>query len=568
MLEFLRLCTAGAILALANPAAWSASPLQAWVHRYGNVLTNSQDTAVKAVVDPNGDLIVVGAVTDQSTGSDILTLKYAGGTGTMPATLLWEGRYDGPTHNNDVPAGVAVDSQGNILITGSSLDEQGDPDGVTIKYAGATGALLWEKRFVGAPNTRQELHAVAVDGNGNVFVTGYSVKTIYPDIYTAKYSASGELLWEKVYDSSDKSWDEATSIAVDAAGNAVVAGFSAESDGYFDFYAAKYAAANGALQWQRRYQGQAHGHHNFYAVAIDSNNDVVAAGSTSSTEGGTYAQGFYTVKFSGVDGATRWNKTYTGPANAGGVATALAVDANNDVITTGVIWDPSVSDAYTAKYSASDGRLLWERSYNGANNKEDATHAVAMAPNGDVLVTGYSDRSGATAADYFTACYAANDGRTLWERHYDGPSSWEDQSTAVAVDGSGDVFVTGFVSAPPYSTDCYTVKYQGLNGSTLWDITYRGTAQSDESQPTVALDENGNVLMAGLSSYQGASGYYAAKYAATTGTLLWETRYDDYPFEQAQAVTVHGGTAVAFAGFSWPNGDRYVAKLAGNNGTV
>jgi uncharacterized delta-60 repeat protein len=553
----------GAILGLTNLEALSASPLETWVHRHGNILTNSLDAASKAILDSRGDLIVIGTTSEFSTGNDIITLRYSGATGT----LLWQSRYDGPAQNNDVPAGVAVDSEGNVLVTGASSDALGYPEGVALKYRATSGALLWEKRLAGAAETRHELAAVAVDENDNVLVTGYSVRAIYPDIYTAKYSASGEVLWEKLYDSPDESWDEARSIAVDAAGDVVVAGLSTESDGYQDFYSAKYAGANGGLLWQRRYQGQAHGHHSFYAVAIDSNGDVVAAGSTSSTEGGAYAQGFYTVKFSGLDGATRWDKTATGPANAGGVALALAVDANNDVVTTGALWDSSVSDAYTAKYASSDGRLLWERSYDGAVNKEDRAHAVAIAPNGDVLVSGYSDRSGITGSDYFTARYAANDGRMLWKRHYNGPSSGEDQATAVAVDRNGRVFVTGFANDVLFRTDCYTVKYDGFDGSTLWETTYRGTAQSDEWQPTVALDESGNVLLAGLSGYESVTGHYAAKYAAATGTLLWETRFDAGTFEQALAVTAHRG-AVAFAGFSWALADHYVARVTGHDGVL
>ena len=40
-----------------------------------------------------------------------------------------------------------------------------------------------------------------MDGNGNVFVTGYSfLNPQYPDYYTAKYAAAdGALLWEKRY---------------------------------------------------------------------------------------------------------------------------------------------------------------------------------------------------------------------------------------------------------------------------------------------------------------------------------------------------------------------------------
>jgi len=86
---------------------------------------------------------------------------------------------------------MAVDGSGNVVVTGSSNNGTND-DYYTAKYAAADGALLWEKRYNGPVNGTDDAFAIAVDGNGNVVVTGESIGSTNGvnfnwDFYTAKY---------------------------------------------------------------------------------------------------------------------------------------------------------------------------------------------------------------------------------------------------------------------------------------------------------------------------------------------------------------------------------------------
>src|SRR5262249_46020130 len=108
---------------------------KAWVQRYGSE-AGSADSASKVVTDAAGNVIVDGSTGHNQTGSgsDMLVIKYSGA-----GVALWTNRYNGWAR------GVAVDSSGNVFVTGSSgLYPQ--VDYATIAYSGA-GVPLWTNSY-------------------------------------------------------------------------------------------------------------------------------------------------------------------------------------------------------------------------------------------------------------------------------------------------------------------------------------------------------------------------------------------------------------------------------------
>ena len=606
------------VLAL-TPASKGAGVTEAWVQRSNIVVSNSQDRAYKVVRDGAGDFIVTGSSSIGTSGLDMLTLKYSGASGA----LLWQKRYNGPANKDDSPTALAVDGSGNVVVTGS-FDNGTNTDFYTAKYAAASGALLWEQRYNGPANTNDSASAVAVDGNGNVIVTGASDNGTNSDFYTAKYAAaSGALLWEQRYNGPANSDDEPRAVAVDGGGNVIVTGSSYYGTNY-DSYVAKYAAASGALLWEKRATGFGQ------AVAVDGNGNVLVTGSltikyladgtgvwtnnnnnaygralavdssgnvivTGGSNNGT-DRDFYTAKYAAASGALLWEQSYNGPANSVDFATAVALDGNGNVVVTGVSIDPASAaaggtgdDYYTAKYAAADGALLWEQRYNGPGYSRDWASAVAVDASGNVVVTGYSTlRYGYPFANfdhnyYYTTKYAAADGAILWEDRYQGLSQADAYASAVAVDSSGNVVVAGYAdggnpTGGGTGWDFYTAKYAGTNGALLWERTYNGPANGDDKAGAMALDSSGNVIVTGY-SYNGANlDFYTAKYAAANGALLWERTYtgpanhDD----KAVAVAVDGNGNVIVTGDSrvdsrlgpQPGAAYYTAKYAAADGAL
>src|SRR5436309_1733438 len=149
--------------------------------------------------------------------------------------------------------------------------------------------------------------------------------------------------------------------------------------------------------------------------------------------------------------------------------------------------------ALTPRAFADGGIPLWTNIYNGRGNDYGRAQAVAVDSSGNVFVTGYSDSGFGTNLDYATIKYSGA-GVPLWTNRYNGPGNGDDSAKAVAVDSAGNVFVTGQSSASGGGNnhlDYATIKYSG-EGVPLWTNRYNGLGNSDDQATSVAVDTSGN----------------------------------------------------------------------------
>jgi len=414
----------------------------------------------------------------------------------------------------------------------------------------------WAQRYSG-PSVA---YAVAIDAAGNAFVTGFSADDIYgsDDIYTAKYSAAdGALLWEKRYDGPAHGQDWGQALALDAHGDVIVTGFSGNLVTWFsgngdnsDIYTAKYAGADGTLLWEQRHDSPGF-HWDFGSdLVLTPDGDVVVTGSTPIL--GRYH--FYTAKYAREDGALLWETLY-GLPDTDSYASRIAVDRKGNIVVSGVSHNGIDWDIYTAKYKGSNGKLLWERRYDGPLGGNDLPAALTIDASGDVIVV--VDVLGVLDYDYYTAKYAQKDGALLWEKIYNGPANGNDLAAAVAVDAAGNVIVTGASVGDHELFESYTAKYAARDGTLLWENRYRGSTNGGDAGMGLGIDQFGNVVVASTSvGIETGSDYHTAKYAASDGALLWEKRYngpddgDEYPAPgHCLAIGVNGSVAITGAGF-------------------
>lgn len=191
-----------------------------------------------------------------------------------------------------------------------------------------------------------------------------------------------------------------------------------------------------------------------------------------------------------------WLQTYNGPPDQGDEAVAIQVDAIGNSYVTGSAFAANGSlDMVTIKYNPL-GQQLWLRSFNGSSNLNDQGTAIVLDNSGNVYVTGYSDNLN-SVQDLTTIKYNSA-GVLQWVRFYDGAFNGGDFGNDIWVDGSGNVYVTGYETTAGFASDFITLKYNS-SGTLQWWQAYNGVGGMNDEAKGIVLDASNNVYVVGSS---------------------------------------------------------------------
>ncbi len=391
---------------------------------------------------------------------------------------------------------IAINTNGNIFITGyfaslsitfGSITLYNDTDeyDVFIAKYDTNGNVLWAKSAGGT--SLDYVYDIATDASGNVYITGtfwsptitFGLTTLSNagrcDIFIAKYDANGNVLWAKSIGGAD--YDEGCSIATDGSGNVYVTGYFCSPSITFDPYTLTNAGgvnifivkydANGNVLWAKSAGGP--GYDKANGIATDPKGNVyitggfesqfISFGSITLTNSGD--GDIFIAKYD-ANGNVLWAKSAGGPGydKANGIAT----DPKGNVYITGSFISPSITfgsttlynvgreDIFIAKYDA-NGNLLWAKSAGG--EFVDWGSDVAIDPSGNVYVVGAFDgyipsrpipAVYVVYTDFYLVKYNSN-GNVLLSIIAGEKEGW-DSGEGIAIDGSGNVYVTGYFSPP------------------------------------------------------------------------------------------------------------------------
>ena len=385
----------------------------------------------------------------------------------------------------------------------------------------------WVRRYNGPEDSTDVPHGLSVDGSGNVYVAGWSEKP-GRSYATVKYYSNGDTAWVRTYSVPEKAYNTLTAMAIDSSGNVYVTGFYVVlgSIHFVDYaYLTVKYYSNGDTAWVRRYGEGPEDKAN--AIAVENSGNVYVTG-----YGGT-------IKYDS-SGTQVWYSSW------GGGHIYLDNSANIYVVSA------ATAEYVTIKYY-SNGDTAWVRRYDGPSNQAAYAYAMAIDSSGNVYVTGSGHVSGTYNYDYATVRYYPN-GDTAWVRTYDGTGNSWDGAYAVAVDDSGNVYVTGRCAQlpdSPWNWDYVTIKYYS-NGDTAWVRRYSGSGNEGDEAHAIAIDHSGYAYVTGWSTGSGTGYDYVTIKYYSNGDTAWVKRYNGpgNGWDQAYIINVDGSGSVYVTGQS------------------
>jgi uncharacterized repeat protein (TIGR01451 family) len=441
----------------------------------------TSDTIAGIAVDSSGHAFVTGStvspdfpVTNGTTyrgGQDIFVTKLnPSGTGLVYSTFI-----GGTTQ--DTATAIALDNAGNAYVTGSVYADQFPPVAhAFVLKLGATGNIVYSTALAG--NNFDSGLAIATDASGSAYVTGSTGSTTFPvtagaykttapgggDAFVTKLSANGQISYSTYLGGSAN--DAGLAIAVDAAGNAYVGGFTSSSNfattpgayatasaGGDDGFVVKLNPAGSALVYST-YLGGASAD-NVLGLAVDAAGNCYVTGSTLSSGFPTTPGAFSTSKGSPVSASS----AFVTKLNATGTALIYSTFLGGNVYDTGVgIAVDSTGFAYVV----------------GSTQSTNFPVTPGALKTGPVSATDY---------DMFLTKVAV-DGASLSYSTLLGSSDIE-SAVGLALDQSGGVYIAGSSRGLLYPTTIGAYQFTNPKASSQFGTQTNVITKIDLSSPTL-----------------------------------------------------------------------------------
>jgi MYXO-CTERM domain-containing protein len=392
-----------------------------------------------------------------------------------------------------------------------------------------TGSSLVYATYLGGSHVEEGL-GVAVDPNGAVYVTGTTASTDFPtttgafqtslngvDAFVTKLDASGSSL---VYSTllGGSGGEQANAIALEANGDVDLVGFTTSADfpttkgayqalaaGNADGFVTKLDASGSSLVYSTYLGGS--GSDDAVGLAIDQSGAVYVAGDTSSSDFPTtvgayrtaYApnpplqQTLFVAKLDVASSSLEYS-TYLGGAD-GDLCSGIAIDQNGNAYVTGVtqssdfpttanaFWKSCPGDrgvAFVTKLDTMGASLAYSTMLTCAGARGNG---IAVNAKGEAIVTGYAQSDYPTTAGAFQTSKPSQgnspfvtkldaSGALLVYSTFVGGGDTDD-GNAIALDSSGDAYVTGVTSSVdfPATAAAYQAKNAGLADAFVAKLT-------------------------------------------------------------------------------------------------
>jgi hypothetical protein len=364
------------------------------------------------------------------------------------ATATWTAQIGGSGTSNDAANAVIATSGGVTYVTGHVGTAAGTTDLTLTEFV--NGAKKWTKTYNGAGHGNDGGAAIAFGPRGTLYTAGWTTNTAgNEDMLLIKWTTTGKRLWVRTYNGPKHHIDFVSALTVDRYGNATVTG---PSDGKISPAYSNIAvvdwSSKGVRRWVQRYAGTGHG--------ADLPQDVLAAkdGSVYMTgwawmSGAKYAA--ITARFS-LAGKLVWSRTYLGADALGAVGNALAACPTGGVyVGGGVVKTATGTDGMVLRYTVAGALKVFATDTNGATGTTGQWfNDIAVTTGRHVIAAGETQQNDAAPnGDAYFEDYTSA-GHATWPAGSNimafGPGV--QFFAKVATDGFGGYYLAGTESSP------------------------------------------------------------------------------------------------------------------------
>ncbi len=454
-------------------------------------------------------------------------------------------------NGSDDGLGITVDSGGNAYVTGqttsrnfpttpgvyqSTFPNSKPTPNVCVfitKLSPFGGSLVYSTYLSGNQDASDGGNSIAVDSSGNAYVTGYTGSTDFPTTpgayqstfpslkppgvacaFITKLSPSGgSLIYSTYLSGNQDATDSGNSIALDSSGNAYVTGYTTSTDfpttpgayqstcpslkplGAASVFITKLSPSGESLVYSTYLSGNQNANDSGSGIDVDSSGNAYVTGYTGSTDfpttPGAYQSTFPSLKPLGV------------------------------------------ICAFITKLSPSGGSLIYSTYLSGNQDESDSGNSIAVDSSGNAYVTGYTYSSdfpttpGAYqstfpslkplgAACAFITKLSPSGESLVYSTYLSGNQNAGDVGSGIAVDSSGNAYVTGytdstdfpttpgayqstFPSMKPVGYGCAFITTLSPSGGSLVYSTYLGGNGFDDGLG-IAVDSSGNAYVTGATT--------------------------------------------------------------------
>lgn len=536
-----------------------------WTSLHNSVATNLYDEANDMAIDSNGNIFIAGDSDNDPTmitNHDFMLVKY-----NASGNFIWEKKINGPANGEDRCAGVAIDSNNGIYLTGRSFNG-GDDDFLTVKFDNA-GTLIWSSPIDNGGTDRAV--DIEVGANNNIYITGRSDNGVDDDYFSIIYSSTGSILSQAIYDFAGD--DRPVALTTFANGDFAVTG---KSDGNITT-----AIDNNAVTVRFTSTGMIVWTKSFSNVALS---DDIPTAITSDNQGNVAVVGFSdidaTVNINNEIFMCQYNSSgtllgsYISNNNPGTLledAAYAVAYKNGNVVLGGCKTINDITNARTAlllEYSSANNALTSSTTLNGNGDNTDNIRDILVDASGNSYICGYSV-SNLTSRDFFVAKILAN-GTIGWRTTLTGTLfGSDDEANALAFDNVGNVVVNGFIKNSGTSSDIVLAKYSPA-GLQLWSVVFDSPVHESDKSNAMVCDASGNIYLTGKTdidpSWQINDEVFTAKYSSA-GTVVWTKTYTGVGtgLDKGQFIQVTSAGNIYVIGKIQNNGNDNVLVIKYNN---